>query len=697
MNSGINEKNYRQLSELEIQILESNGNISEDWINITVKDGFDPVMIKNSSFKGKIQIGIFTNKLLVCKNVQLPTGIYNSMLISSNVGDNCAVHNAGYISGYTIESNVLIFNIHELSVSDNPHFGNGFLNRNGSRNWISVINESGLRKILPFHSMETGDCHLWAKFRGDKELMSRFVILTDALEKSEKNNLSWTGARVGSYSVLRSCKIIRDTNFGPHSQISGVSHLENITINSSREIPSVIGEDADLINGIAGYGVEISHGARAKDFIIANHSTLKYGANLFNSFLGENSTVSCCEVNSTMVLPFHEQHHNNSFLIASLLKGQSNIGAGSTIGSNHNSRSADGEISAGRGFWTALSSSTKHNCSFASFTILAKNDFLHEMKVPTPFSLISLDHNTSYLQIMPAYWFMHNMYALTRNSWKFLQRDKRADKSIIIETEYLAPDTVEEIFEALDYLEKWTVLYGKECREACINQGNKGKTILQSENLVPDLLEIESGILEYSNNPVRILKPAKAYRAYREMIVYYSIKVLCKYAAKENLQFPDLKHKFQNCGRSPWINVGGQLIHEDDFNTLIGDIKDKKIDSWDEIHTRYRELSNIYSLRKAAHAFASLQDLYPEQVLDKQVWNKSLKETLNINRKINKSIHESKMKDHTNIFRHITFSSKEEGEAVLGNIKENSFLIASDKDEAALKKLIKNYIIEDDK
>ncbi|MCK5673589.1 MAG: DUF4954 family protein, partial [Spirochaetales bacterium] len=449
---------YRQLTNLEINILKNNRNTSDNWENITVKNGFEPDQVQNSTFRGKIQLGIFTNNLLKNDTLSLPEGIYNSMIVSSNIGDNCAIHNAKYISAYNIENNVIIFNIDELTASPNSFFGNGYQKEDGTRNWISIINESGSRKILPFYSMETGDCHLWAKFRGEKELQSKFILFTDNLNNTGHSKLAKRTAVIGSFSSLRSCRIIKDTQLGKYSKVFGISNLENITVNSSKEIPTTIGEDSDLINGIVGYGAEVRHGARASNFILANYSTLKYGANFFNSYLGENSTISCCEVNSTMALPFHEQHHNNSFLIASLLKGQSNIGAGSTIGSNHNSRSADGEISAGRGFWTALSSSTKHNCSFASFTILAKNDFLHEMKIPTPFSLISLDHHTSYLQIMPGYWFMYNMYALTRNSGKFKTRDKRIDKSILIETDYLAPDTVEEIFNGIEFLEKWAAM-----------------------------------------------------------------------------------------------------------------------------------------------------------------------------------------------------------------------------------------------
>ncbi len=57
---------------------------------------------------------------------------------------------------------------------------------------------------------------------------------------------------------------------------------------------------------------------------------------------------------------------------------------------------------------------------------------------------------------MPAYWWMYNMYALARNTWKFTTRDKRKTKTQHIEFDSLAPDTVEEIFAALGLLERWT-------------------------------------------------------------------------------------------------------------------------------------------------------------------------------------------------------------------------------------------------
>ena len=108
--------------------------------------------------------------------------------------------------------------------------------------------------------------------------------------------------------------------------------------------------------------------------------------------------------------------------------GQSNMAAGATIGSNHNSRANDGEIQAGRGFWPGLCTTLKHSCRFASFVLLAKGDYPAELDIPLPFSLVSDDVAHDRLLVMPAFWWLHNMYALARNTWKFQTRDKRDDQ-----------------------------------------------------------------------------------------------------------------------------------------------------------------------------------------------------------------------------------------------------------------------------
>jgi NDP-sugar pyrophosphorylase family protein len=151
---------------------------------------------------------------------------------------------------------------------------------------------------------------------------------------------------IGPETVIKSCRIIKDTAVGSSAYIKGANKLKNITILSSKEEAAQIGEGVELINGIVGYGCRVFYGAKAVRFVLGSQCSLKYGARLIHSVLGDNSTVSCCEILNNLVFPVHEQHHNNSFLIAGLIEGMSNIAAGATLGSNHNSRANDGEIRA---------------------------------------------------------------------------------------------------------------------------------------------------------------------------------------------------------------------------------------------------------------------------------------------------------------------------------------------------------------
>src|SRR5215203_27945 len=254
--------------------------------------------------------------------------------------------------------------------------------------------------------------------------------------------------QIGDRCIIKNTSIIKDVWICSYAYIKGANKLKNITINSAPDAQTQIGEGCEIVNGIIGYGCRIFYGVKAVRFVMASHSQLKYGARLINSYLGNNATISCCEVLNSLIFPAHEQHHNNSFLCAALVMGQSNMAAGATIGSNHNSRANDGELIAGRGFWPGLCVSLKHNSKFASFTILSKGDFPAELNIPIPFSLISNDVHKNELVVMPGYWFQYNMYALARNVGKYNDRDKGSTQLQRIEYDFLAPDSVNEIFTA---------------------------------------------------------------------------------------------------------------------------------------------------------------------------------------------------------------------------------------------------------
>ncbi|HEY0752248.1 MAG TPA: DUF4954 family protein [Chitinophagaceae bacterium] len=684
---------YRNLTAYEIEVLVRNNNTSDDWNKINVSNEFNPELVKNCKFYGLVRIGKLETISIEYHNVCLPVGLYNSTIISCDFGDNVVVNNVNYVSHYIIGNEVMLHNIHELHTTDHSKFGNGIIKEGEDeavRIWMEVCNENAGRKILPFNGMLTGDAYMWSKYRGDKVLMQKFREFT---EKKFDKKRGYYG-KVGDRCVIKNTSIIKDVWVGSDAYIKGANKLKNLTINSAPEAPSQIGEGCELVNGIIGYGCRIFYGVKAVRFMMASHSQLKYGARLINSYLGNNATISCCEVLNSLIFPAHEQHHNNSFLCASTVMGQSNIAAGATIGSNHNSRAADGEIVAGRGFWPGLCVSLKHNSKFASFTLIAKGDYPCELNIPIPFCLINNDESKNRLVVMPAYWFMYNMYALARNEGKYIDRDKRTNKIQHLEYDYLAPDSVNEIFTAIDLLRKFTAIAYARKNGLDIPEDqliNTGEALLNDPSVDFTQLEVFATGFENGVRPVQIVKVKEAYNIYKQLIVYYGITQMLWKMKGEKKDFNELKNILHNkAGRNHWVNIGSQLIPEETFKGFIKQIHSGKIDSWEEVHKFYQDQSETYPVEKAQHAFASLLELLQTDVKDfsESQFNDLLQQTLTIKEWMVKNIYESRAKDYTNQFRKMTYDNQDEMDEVVGKLEENQFIIQQEKELKDLKKLV---------
>ena len=643
-------RKYRALTTAELDTLIHNRNTSDNWNKILVAENFNASLIKNCKFYGLVRIGVLQPLYKEFHNFRMAVGLYNSTIISCDLGDNVCVDNVNYLSHYIISENVMIANVHELATTDHSKFGNGIIKEGEDesiRTWVEVCNENGGRSILPFNGMLPGDAFMWSKYRDDEKLMDQFKKFT---QKELDSKRGYYG-KIGERTVIKNCGILKDVWIGSDAYLKGANKIKNVTINSDSLRKTQVGEGCELVNGIVGFGCRIFYGVKAVRFILASHSQLKYGARLINSYLGNNSTISCCEVLNSLIFPNHEQHHNNSFLCAALVMGQSNMAAGATIGSNHNSRSADGEIQAGRGFWPGLCVSLKHNSKFASFTIIAKGDFPAELNITIPFSLISNDVSNDQLIVMPAYWFMYNMYALERNAWKYKDRDKRTEKIQFIEYNYLAPDTINEIFAALSFL----------------------------ENLTPEKNDTATAVgLENTSRITTIIKVPQSIKVFKELIQYYGMCVLLHHIAKNNFEhFEEIRSSLRVIvSRTEWLNVGGQLMKTSTLKKLKDDVVSDQLNSWDGVHIRYKEIGKEYEQDLLEHAFCSLLEKLniTGKQFTKELFNQLLVETLSTKQWMTEGILKSREKDYTNPYRKMVYENNEEMNLVLGSLEDNGFI-----------------------
>jgi hypothetical protein len=676
---------YRGLTSPEITALVVNGNRCRDWSLIRVSEPFVADLVRNSEFAGLVRLGAIRRSIIEHHDLQSPIGITNSRIVACDIGDDCAIHDCAYLAHYIVGDGCVLLSNEEIHVSNHSKFGSGIIMEGESeelRVELDLMNEAGGRSILPFRDMTAADAYLWARRRGDPKLLGAFRDMTDAMYDRRRGRYG----TIGRGSVLKSNRIVKDVAVGEAAYVKGANKLKNLSILSSDEARTQIGEGVELVNGIVGPGCRIFYGCKAVRFVLGTNSSLKYGARLIHSVLGDNSTVSCCEMLNNLIFPGHEQHHNTSFLIAALVRGQSNMAAGATIGSNHNSRAPDGEVEAGRGFWPGLSTSVKHSSRFASFCLLSKGDYRFELDLSLPFCLVDDDRSGDRLVLVPAYWWTHNLYALMRNEGKLRARDKRTDRYQELEFSPFAPDTAEEMIAAIGLIEAWATKVGlgpdEEARE----------------------IELPGRTIENADRPVILRQPRRAIAAYREMLLWYAGgTVLARLGAKgETAQgeaelggaIAELDER-SLCGKgrvSEWENIGGQLVPLPKLEAVLDQARSGAMRDWHAMHAEYGRLSAEYAEDKALHAWATLRWLYGGESSPSALLERALRELIALSERVEAGVFETRAKDFDNRFRKATFRSEAEMLAVAGKPEDNSFVKKTRKDLSELRSHAERFI-----
>ena len=355
---------------------------------------------------------------------------------------------------------------------------------------------------------------------------------------------------------------------------------------------------------------------------------------------------------------------------------------------------------------------------FASFTLIAKSDYQCELNIPIPFSLVSNDISNDRLLVMPAYWFIYNMYALARNADKYVSRDKRIDKTQVIEYDFLAPDSINEMFDALQMMKQFTGrAYAKQNNaqhpaDKLVNDVDEkiiptlkdlagwlksGEALLEKNIEEADKLEILAEGFENSDRKVQMLKVPQAYGIFKELIVYYGMTQLIHFIQRHNISSLQklLESLPAKTERKEWINIGGQLMPKTSVHTLIRNIRSGKITGWDDVHAFYTKNSKIYHEQKLQHAYASMLEvlkLNPKR-LTKRSFINLLQQVSGTKEWMVKAIYNARAKDYQNSFRQMLYDTQKEMEKVIGKLTDNNFIQQQEEELKEFRKLV-NEITE---
>jgi RNA recognition motif-containing protein len=128
--------------------------------------------------------------------------------------------------------------------------------------------------------------------------------------------------------------------------------------------------------------------------------------------------------------------------------------------------------------------------------------------------------------------------------------------------------------------------------------------------------------------------------------------------------------------RGSWVNIGGQLMPKISLDTLIRNIRSRKLTNWDEVHAFYNKNSRLYHEQKFQHAFVSLLEILNinPRSFTKKLFKQLLQQALDTREWMVKEIYDSRAKDHHNEFRRMMYETQQEMDKVVGKLDDNSFI-----------------------
>ncbi len=430
MKSRLFGNDVRTLTGQEIKKLKAQSNDAEDWKKILVTKKFRPDHIVDNQFRGQCVLGLFDGKKLhALSSVELPSGIFKSTIINSEIGDNCCIWNAGCISNYIINAQSVVYNVGSMVCSKDSSFGNG--------REISVGIETGGRNVFSFAEMTIPIAQLVSTNRNNKELLEEYDNFIKKYSTSCKIGLGIIEKDV----IIRNTPEIEDCYIGQSTIIDGATLVQNSTILGSAEEPVEISHGVYVRNSCLQWGCHVTSLAIVDDSILTEHSHVERHGKLTQSILGPNTAVGEGEVTACLLGPFVGFHHQALLIAAIWPEGKGNVGYGANIGSNHTSKAPDQEIWCGEGTFFGLGVNIKFPCDFtqAPYSIIATAVNTLPQRVEFPFSLINSPGHSlpgispAYNEIVPGWVLSDNIYMVKRNEGKYKKRNKARRTAFIFD------------------------------------------------------------------------------------------------------------------------------------------------------------------------------------------------------------------------------------------------------------------------
>ncbi|MBP3251185.1 MAG: DUF4954 family protein [Prevotella sp.] len=561
-------REYRQLSQDEISVLEQNACWAEDWNRVRVATDFRPYNFHRVMFYGDIRLGAFHKQVEVSKGFLKHSGINDATLRNVAVGDDCLIEKvSGFINNYTIGDDCYISNVCTLETLEGASYGAG--------STISVLNEMGDGNVTLFRELNSQLAALMVKYSNDKVLTNTLRQLIDDEVRVSRPERGIIGNRV----KIVNTKDITNTVIKGDCEISGASRLSDCTILSSEDASVYIGTGVICENSIICDGCSINNSVKMQDCFVGEACQITNGFTAEASLFFANSYMANGEACAAFCGPFSASHHKSSLLIG----GQfSFYNAGSNTNfSNHAYKM--GPLHYGtleRGTKTASGAYVLMPATIGAFSVCFGKLMHHPDTRNLPFSYLIAYGDT--MCLVPG----RNIttVGLYRDIKKWPKRDKRSkqSKKSIINFDWLSPFTVGEIMQGIKVLENLRHASGD-------NVSN-----YNFHEYVINVSSLQKG-LKYYDIALRIYMGAVLKRAMKEGF------------------FGKPK---SDVGKGPWCDLSGLLLPESEELRLVNDLKSGTLENIQQVLDRFEDINCHYSDYRWAWSYQLILDYYHLDEID---------------------------------------------------------------------------------
>ena len=563
-------RDYRQLTQEEINVLEGNSCWAEDWTDVLVDEEFRPYNFHRVMFYGDIRLGKFEKMVEVAKGFEKHSGINDATLRNVTVGDDCLIEKVGnFINNYTIGDDCYISNICTMETTEGATYGEGHL--------VSVLNEMGDGNVILFHDLNSQLASFMVKHFNDK-------LLKDKLTRLINEEIRFTQPErgtIGNGVKIINSKEITNTVVKDDCEINGASRLSDCTILSMKDASVYIGTGVICENSIISNGCSITNSVKMQDCFVGEACQITNGFTAEASVFFANSYMANGEACAAFCGPFSASHHKSSLLIGGEFSFY-NAGSNTNF-SNHAYKM--GPMHYGtleRGTKTASGAYVLMPAKIGAFSVCFGKLMNHPDMRCLPFAYLMAYGETMY--IVPG----RNIttVGLYRDIKKWPKRDKRAAscRKSIINFDWLSPFTVGEIVQ------------GKKILEALRQAGGDNVSSYNYHEYIINASSLRKGI-KYYDIALRIYMGA-----------------VLKRAVKEGF----LGKPTSTVGEGAWNDLSGLLLPASEEQRLIDDIKSGSIESIQEVLNRFYDINSHYREYQWAWTYKMILDYYEIDELSEQ-------------------------------------------------------------------------------